>query len=78
VHFIAICAVQVLEQAVYDCEQRCKHLLADALAAQQQEQQLRQALAIAQEQAAAAERAVQQQTQRLLVVEKMRLGDLQV
>jgi len=71
----AICTVhQVLEQAVYDCEQRCKQLLAATLAAQQQEQQVRQSLAVAREQAAAAERAVQQQTQRLLAVERDAAG----
>lgn len=61
-----------------DCEQRCKQLLADSLAAQQQERDVRGELAAAREQQAAAQRALSQQTQRLLAAERMRLTDLRV
>jgi hypothetical protein len=72
------CWLQVLEHAVCDCEDRCKQLVADALAAQQQEREARTELAAAREQQAAAQRALQQQTQRLLAAERMRLADLRV
>jgi hypothetical protein len=70
--------VQVLEHAVVDCEQRCKQLLADSLAAAAAEREARASLAGAREAQAAAERGLQQQTQRLLAAERMRLADLKV
>lgn len=69
---------QVLEHAIYDCEERCRSLQKEGVSAQQSVSEARQQAAVLREQQLPTERALQQQMRRVHALEGLRLQDIQV